>query len=60
MNMANSGGEIGHPCLTPLCKANGFDIIPLYYIIPYNNIIIDREHVTEVQSVDLTPLIENT
>ena len=29
MNMANSDGESVHPCLVPLCKVNGFDIIPL-------------------------------
>lgn len=27
--MANSDGESGHPCLVPLCRANGFDIIPM-------------------------------
>ena len=27
--MANSDRESGHPCLVPLFKANGFDIIPL-------------------------------
>ncbi len=38
VNMANSDGESGHPCLVPLSNANGCDVTPLVVTVAMGDV----------------------
>ena len=48
--MADSDGESGHPCLVPLCRGNGLDMVP--FVI---TVAMGEEYRVLIQSMNDSP-----